>query len=116
MTRIILWQIGMHLRLTILTILTLESNVSNMVVDWLAAGINPNTSTIFVQSKVPEHAELHLLLSMSTPISWLERVPSFKDQQEKLKTKDLSTYGFFRLPVTSKRRHFDIQSWTCTRW
>jgi len=77
----------------------LESNVSNMVVDWLAAGINPNTSTIFVQSKVPEHAELHLLLSMSTPISWLERVPSFKDQQEKLKTKDLSTYGFLGYPL-----------------
>ena len=77
----------------------LESNVSDMVVDWLAAGINPNTSTIFVQSKVPEHAELHLLLSMSTPISWLERVPSFKDQQEKLKTKDLSTYGFLGYPL-----------------
>ena len=77
----------------------LESNVSDMVVDWLATGINPNTSTIFVQSKVPEHAELHLLLSMSTPISWLERVPSFKDQQEKLKTKDLSTYGFLGYPL-----------------
>jgi tryptophanyl-tRNA synthetase len=77
----------------------LESNVLAMVVDWLAAGINPNTSTIFVQSKVPEHAELHLLLSMSTPISWLERVPSFKDQQEKLKTKDLSTYGFLGYPL-----------------
>jgi len=77
----------------------LESNVSNMVVDWMATGINPNTSTIFVQSKVPEHAELHLLLSMSTPISWLERVPSFKDQQEKLKTKDLSTYGFLGYPL-----------------
>jgi len=77
----------------------LESNVSDMVIDWLATGINPNTSTIFVQSKVPEHAELHLLLSMSTPISWLERVPSFKDQQEKLKTKDLSTYGFLGYPL-----------------
>jgi len=79
--------------------IALESNVSNMVVDWLATGINPNTSTIFVQSKVPEHAELHLLLSMTTPISWLERVPSFKDQQEKLKTKDLSTYGFLGYPL-----------------
>ena len=77
----------------------LESNVMDMVVDWLATGINPNTSTIFVQSKIPEHAELHLLLSMSTPISWLERVPSFKDQQEKLKTKDLSTYGFLGYPL-----------------
>ncbi len=77
----------------------LEANVMEMVVDWLAAGINPNTSTIFVQSKVPEHAELHLLLSMSTPLSWLERVPSYKDQQEKLKTKDLGTYGFLGYPL-----------------
>ena len=76
----------------------LETNVMEMVVDWLAAGINPNTSTIFVQSKVPEHAELHLLLSMSTPLSWLERVPSYKDQQLKLKTKDLGTYGFLGYP------------------
>ncbi len=68
----------------------LEANVT---------GINPNTSTIFVQSKVPEHAELHLLLSMSTPLSWLERVPSYKDQQEKLKTKDLGTYGFLGYPL-----------------
>jgi len=77
----------------------LEANVSEMVVDWLASGINPNTSTVFVQSKVPEHAELHLLLSMSTPLSWLERVPSFKDQQLQLKTKDLSTYGFLGYPL-----------------
>jgi tryptophanyl-tRNA synthetase len=70
-----------------------------MVVDWLAVGINPNTSTIFVQSKVPEHAKLHLLLSMSTPLSWLERVPSYKDQQLKLNTKDLSTYGFLGYPL-----------------
>ncbi|WXU00669.1 MAG: hypothetical protein Ctma_1398 [Catillopecten margaritatus gill symbiont] len=77
----------------------LAGNVSEMVVDWLAAGINPNTSTIFVQSKVPEHAELHLLLSMTTPLSWLERVPSYKDQQEKLKTKDLGTYGFLGYPL-----------------
>jgi len=77
----------------------LEANVMEMVVDWLAAGINPNTSTIFVQSKVPEHAELHLLLSMTTPLSWLERVPSYKDQQEKLKTKDLGTYGFLGYPL-----------------
>ncbi len=77
----------------------LESNVIEMVVDWLAAGINPNTSTIFVQSKVPEHAELHLLLSMTTPLPWLERVPSYKDQQEKLQTKDLGTYGFLGYPL-----------------
>ena len=77
----------------------LDTNVSDMIVDWLATGLNPNTSTLFVQSKVPEHAELHLLLSMSTPLRWLERVPSFKDQQEKLKTKDLSTYGFLGYPL-----------------
>ncbi len=77
----------------------LESNITDMVVDWLAVGINPNTSTIFVQSKVPEHAELHLLLSMITPLSWLGRVPSYKDQQEKLKTKDLNTYGFLGYPL-----------------
>jgi len=77
----------------------LETNVMEMVVDWLATGINPNTSTIFVQSKVPEHAELHLLLSMTTPLSWLERVPSYKDQQLKLKTKDLGTYGFLGYPL-----------------
>ena len=70
-----------------------------MIVDWLATGLNPNTATLFVQSKVPEHAELHLLLSMTTPLSWLERVPSFKDQQEKLKSKDLSTYGFLGYPL-----------------
>jgi len=77
----------------------LEANVIEMVVDWLASGINPNTATIFVQSKVPEHAELHLLLSMTTPLSWLERVPSYKDQQLKLKTKDLGTYGFLGYPL-----------------
>jgi tryptophanyl-tRNA synthetase len=77
----------------------LNTHVMEMVVDWLAVGINPNTSTIFVQSKVPEHAELHLLLSMSTPLSWLERVPSYKDQQLKLNTKDLATYGFLGYPL-----------------
>ena len=77
----------------------LESYTIDMVIDWLASGINPNTSTIFVQSKVPEHAELHLLLSMTTPVSWLERVPSYKDQQEKLNTKNLATYGFLGYPV-----------------
>ncbi|MEM8766998.1 MAG: tryptophan--tRNA ligase [Pseudomonadota bacterium] len=68
-------------------------------VDWLAAGVNPNAATLFVQSKVPEHAELHLLLSMITPVSWLERVPSYKDQQAKLNDKDLSTYGFLGYPL-----------------
>ena len=69
------------------------------VVDWLAAGVNPGAATIFVQSKVPEHAELHLMLSMITPLSWLERVPSYKDQQQKLKDRDLATYGFLGYPL-----------------
>ncbi len=70
-----------------------------MVIDWLAAGIDPGEATIFVQSRVPEHAELHLLLSMFTPLGWLERVPSYKDQQEKLKSMDLGTYGFLGYPL-----------------
>lgn len=77
----------------------IEENVWDMVIDWLAAGVDPSQATLFVQSKVPEHAELHLLLSMSTPLGWLERVPSFKDQQEKLHDKDLSTYGFLGYPL-----------------
>ena len=70
-----------------------------MVIDWLAAGVNPGSATIFVQSKVPEHAELNLLLSMITPLGWLERVPTYKDQQEKLREKDLATYGFLGYPL-----------------
>ncbi|TCT21293.1 tryptophan--tRNA ligase [Thiobaca trueperi] len=70
-----------------------------MVIDWLAAGINPGSATVFVQSRVPEHAELHLLLSMITPLGWLERVPTYKDQQERLKEKDLATYGFLGYPL-----------------
>ena len=70
-----------------------------MVVDWLAAGLNPAVATLFIQSKVPEHAELHLLLSMITPLGWLERVPTYKDQQEQLKEKDLATYGFLGYPL-----------------
>jgi len=77
----------------------IEDSSWEMVIDWLAAGINPSTSTLFFQSQVPEHAELHLLLSMITPLGWLERVPSFKDQQLKLKEKDLSTYGFLGYPL-----------------
>ena len=71
----------------------------DMVIDWLAAGVNPGEATLFVQSRVPEHAELHLLLSMITPLGWLERVPTYKDQQDKLKEKDLSTYGFLGYPL-----------------
>lgn len=77
----------------------LEDQMWNMVVDWLAVGINPKIATLFVQSKVPEHAELFLLLSMITPLGWLERVPTYKEQQEKLKEKDLATYGFLGYPL-----------------
>ncbi len=69
------------------------------VIDWLAAGINPNLATIFVQSRIQEHAELHLLLSMITPLSWLERVPTYKDQMARLNDRDLATYGFLGYPV-----------------
>ncbi|HIJ22565.1 MAG: tryptophan--tRNA ligase [Gammaproteobacteria bacterium] len=77
----------------------IERSVWEMVIDWLAAGVDPGTARIFIQSQVPEHAELHTLLSMMTPLSWLERVPTYKDQQEKLKEKDLSTYGFLGYPL-----------------
>jgi tryptophanyl-tRNA synthetase len=79
--------------------LEIEENVWDMVVDWLAAGVDPAQATLFIQSKVPEHAELHLLLSMITPLGWLERVPTYKDQQEKLAHKDLTTYGFLGYPL-----------------
>jgi tryptophanyl-tRNA synthetase len=77
----------------------IEQNVWDMVIDWLAAGVDPAQATLFIQSRVPEHAELHLLLSMITPLGWLERVPTYKDQQEKLSEKDLSTYGFLGYPL-----------------
>ncbi len=77
----------------------IEKNVWEMVIDWLAAGVDPSHATLFIQSQVPEHAELHLLLSMMTPLGWLERVPTYKDQQEKLSEKDLSTYGFLGYPL-----------------
>ncbi len=77
----------------------LERHTRTMVIDWLAAGVNPGNATLFVQSRVPEHAELHLLLSMITPLGWLERVPTYKDQQESLKERDLATYGFLGYPL-----------------
>ncbi len=77
----------------------ITQNAWDMVIDWLAAGVDPAQATIFIQSRVPEHAELHLLLSMMTPLSWLERVPTYKDQQEKLTHKDLTTYGFLGYPL-----------------
>ncbi len=78
---------------------TIEHHAWDMVVDWLAAGVDPAQAVLFIQSKVPEHAELHLLLSMITPLSWLERVPTYKDQQEKLAEKDLATFGFLGYPL-----------------
>ncbi len=77
----------------------ISESVWDMVIDWLAVGVDPGAARIFIQSRVPEHAELHLLLSMCTPLSWLERVPSYKDQQEQLNNKDLTTYGFLGYPL-----------------
>jgi tryptophanyl-tRNA synthetase len=77
----------------------IEAAVEEMLVDWFAVGVDPGKANIFIQSRIPEHAELHLLLSMITPLGWLERVPTYKDQQEKLSDKDLSTYGFLGYPV-----------------
>ncbi|MGI9045267.1 MAG: tryptophan--tRNA ligase [Burkholderiales bacterium] len=77
----------------------IAASVSDMLIDWLAAGVDPEQATLFIQSQVPEHAELHLLLSMIAPLGWLERVPTYKDQQEKLTEKDLSTYGFLGYPL-----------------
>ncbi|HUQ73429.1 MAG TPA: tryptophan--tRNA ligase [Burkholderiales bacterium] len=76
-----------------------QASGTDMVIDWLAAGVDPSQATLFVQSQVPEHAELHLLLSMMAPLGWLERVPTYKDQQEKLTDRDLSTYGFLGYPL-----------------
>ena len=76
-----------------------QASGTDMVIDWLAAGVDPSQAMLFVQSQVPEHAELHLLLSMMTPLGWLERVPTYKDQQQKLADRDLSNYGFLGYPV-----------------
>ncbi len=78
---------------------SIEASIWDMVIDWLAAGVSPSAATLFVQSKVPEHAELHLLLSMMTPLGWLERVPSYKDIQENQQDRDLNTYGFLGYPL-----------------
>lgn len=77
----------------------IQDSIWDMVIDWLAAGVAPSAATLFVQSRVPEHAELHLLLSMMTPLGWLERVPSYKDMQENLKDRELDTYGFLGYPL-----------------
>jgi tryptophanyl-tRNA synthetase len=77
----------------------LERHVYDMVVDWIAAGLDPERCTIFIQSRLPEHAELFTLLAMGTPLGWLERVPTYKDQIDKLKDRDLATYGFLGYPL-----------------
>jgi tryptophanyl-tRNA synthetase len=77
----------------------IRENILEVATDWLAAGLDPQRSTLFIQSQVPEHAELHLLLSMLTPLGWLERVPSYKEQQQQLSDRDLSTYGFLGYPL-----------------
>ncbi|MCK6420181.1 MAG: tryptophan--tRNA ligase [Aquabacterium sp.] len=77
----------------------IERNVYDMVIDWIAAGVDPEKATIFIQSRLPEHAELFTLLAMGTPLGWLERVPTYKDQIEKLKDRDLATYGFLGYPL-----------------
>jgi tryptophanyl-tRNA synthetase len=77
----------------------LQENIREMVTDWLAAGLDPGKATLFVQSRLPEHAELHVLFSMVTPLGWLERVPSYKEQLENIKDRDLTTYGFLGYPV-----------------
>ncbi|HXW92364.1 MAG TPA: tryptophan--tRNA ligase [Terriglobales bacterium] len=77
----------------------IKHNSIEVVLDWLAAGIDPERSTLFIQSHVPQHAELHLLLSMITPLGWLERVPTYKEQRENITEKDLGTYGFLGYPV-----------------
>ena len=77
----------------------IKENSVEVMLDWLAAGLDPEHSTMFIQSHVPQHAELHLLLSMITPLGWLERVPTYKEQRENIKEKDLGTYGFLGYPV-----------------
>src|SRR6476646_2412703 len=77
----------------------IAQSVWDMVIDWLAAGVDPSQATLFIQSRVPEHAELHLLLSMLTPLGWLERVPTYKEQIRQLENKDLETYGFLGYPL-----------------
>lgn len=77
----------------------LHDSVNDLLVNFLAAGLDPDKSTIFLQSRIPEHAELHLLLSMITPLGWLERVPTYKEKQQELKERDLSTYGFLGYPL-----------------
>ena len=93
----------------------IEKNVYEMVIDWLAAGLDPAKCTMFLQSRIPEHAELFTLLAMGTPIGWLERVPTYKDQQEKLKDKDLTHLRLFGLPIATSGRYPDLPRQACAR-
>src|SRR3990172_2091533 len=77
----------------------ITENTLQMAMDWLACGVGPATAPLFIQSHVPEHAELHLLFSMVTPLGWLERVPSYKEQREQIRDRDLGTYGFLGYPL-----------------
>ncbi len=77
----------------------IQASIPEMIIDWLALGLSPEKSVLFIQSKIKEHAELHVLLSMITPLPWLERVPSYKEQQQELTNRDLSTYGFLGYPL-----------------
>src|SRR5512140_2358638 len=78
---------------------SLQDSVKDLLINFISAGLDPERCTIFIQSRIPEHAELHLLLSMITPVGWLERVPTYKEKQQELKEKDLSTYGFLGYPL-----------------
>ena len=92
----------------------MAENTLQIMMDYLAAGLDPQKSVIFQQSVIPEHAELHLLLSMVTPLGWLERVPTYKEALENVKDKDLHNYGFLGYPVLQMRRHCDLQQRGCT--
>ena len=87
----------------------LKENLVDVLLDWLAAGLDPEKCVMFIQSHVPAHAELHLLLSMITPLGWLERVPTYKEQKENLKEKDLNTYGFLGYPAVASGGYSDLQ-------
>ncbi len=86
----------------------LKEFTRELLIDWLAAGIDPNQATVFIQSSVPEHAILHLLLSMIIPIPWLERNPTYKEKQEEIRERDLATYGFLGYPVLQSCGHFAL--------
>ena len=91
----------------------MRQNTLEVALDWLAAGLDPERCVLFVQSQVPQHAELHLLLSMITPLGWLERVPTYKEQQAELGGKDLSTYGFLGYPLLHGSGHPDLSGGLC---